>query len=430
MQTFQTPRGRAGWDLVEAMEESVQSHLEQMFSQCAKRDTLLYGVGRSTMKFQDSGGAARLEAQRRECEGQIVSHAGRALELGLHILYARSTDRIIGRGYPGMSEEERRQDFARGHSLVAVYERIVEEAEKARLDDALEFVYQNALRKGVTDIHVEDELVGSVFLPGEAPFAERSTTRMSDGEEHTMDHGNLRGLFAQPDGTSEFARMPIDTFEQFLAKADAVYYEDDAPRAKGRRRNMRWGNYAARDHESARPFVTVGVRFFGRLVQGIVKLGGEAWTWHEEHLARALARRRYSVMEKLRVLAMQNLVGEVQWPEMISDEKMLDQFVHAYDGPSVGNGNFAHLHGGWRWGKRDDGEVGSVANGRLIDQIRQAVADGRLVEPFGPQDVLHAGVACAKSTPGTFLSKHRVGNGKTTELFVRVGRGQYRLCRD
>ena len=44
-------------------------------------------------------------------------------------------------------------------------------------------------------------------------------------------------------------------------------------------------------------------------------------------------------------------------------------------------------------------------------------------------DVIAAGVSCAQSTPGTFLSKHRVGNGVTTELFVRVGRGEYKLNR-
>ena len=291
------------------MEESVHSHLEQMFGQSAKGESLMYGVGRAAMKSQDSGGAARLEAQRREYQAQIVSHAGRALELALHIVYARSTDRIIGRGYPGMPDAERRRDFADGHSLTALYERVVKEAAKPRLEDALEFAYQQALHKGITDIYVEDELIGSVFLAGESPFSERSTSRMSDGEEHTMDHSDLRSLFVQPDGTSAFAQMPINTFKQFLAKADAVYYEDDAPRARGRRRNMRWGNYAARDHESARPFVTVGVRFFGRLVQEVVKVGGQAWTWHADHLARALDRRRYTLMERLKVLAMQNLAG-------------------------------------------------------------------------------------------------------------------------
>ena len=66
--------------------------------------------------------------------------------------------------------------------------------------------------------------------------------------------------------------------------------------------------------------------------------------------------------------------------------------------------------------------------GRLIREIRQAVCDGRLREPFRAGDLIPAGVRCAWSTPSTFLSKHCVGNpGGNTELFVRVASGQYRL---
>lgn len=66
--------------------------------------------------------------------------------------------------------------------------------------------------------------------------------------------------------------------------------------------------------------------------------------------------------------------------------------------------------------------------GRLIQEIRTAVKEGRLTEPFSPQEVVQAGVQCAATTPGTFLPKHRVGNpGGNTELFIRVGPGQYRL---
>ena len=65
--------------------------------------------------------------------------------------------------------------------------------------------------------------------------------------------------------------------------------------------------------------------------------------------------------------------------------------------------------------------------GRLIREIRQAVCDGRLREPFKAGDIIPAGVCCAPSTPSTFLPKHRVGNpGGNTELFVCVA-GQYRL---
>ena len=362
MQTFHTPTGRAGSDLVDAMEESVHSHLEQMFVQRARLEALDYGVGRTAMKFEDSGGAGRLGAQRRECEGQIVSHAGRALELALHVIYARGADRIIGRGYPGMAQAERDRDFKDGHSLAALSARIVDDLAKPRLADALEDAYQTALHKGITDFYVEDELIGSLFLTGEAPFAEESASRLAGGEEHTMDHSDFRDLFVQPDGASAFAAMPIDTFERFLAKADAVYYEDDAPRRSGRRRNMRWGNYSARDHEIGRPFVTLGVRFFGRLVQGLVALGGQAWTWHEDFLARALTRRRYRIMERLEILAKQNLDGKVAWPDMIGEDKMLEYHLHPYSGPSVGQAAYSHLHKGWKWGDRVAAEEDGAAS--------------------------------------------------------------------
>jgi hypothetical protein len=56
--------------------------------------------------------------------------------------------------------------------------------------------------------------------------------------------------------------------------------------------------------------------------------------------------------------------------------------------------------------------------------IRQAIEDGKLVQPFRPSDVNRAlGIDYA----GVFLPKHRVGNpGGYTEHFVRIERGLYR----
>jgi len=45
MYTFQTPEGRAGWDQIQGMTESVHAELEQMFWQNAKLDALVHGVG-------------------------------------------------------------------------------------------------------------------------------------------------------------------------------------------------------------------------------------------------------------------------------------------------------------------------------------------------------------------------------------------------
>jgi hypothetical protein len=65
-----------------------------------------------------------------------------------------------------------------------------------------------------------------------------------------------------------------------------------------------------------------------------------------------------------------------------------------------------------------------VFEGDTIRQIRYAVAKGSLKEPFRAADVNRLlGIDWA----GAFLPKHCVGNGYTTEHFVRVTRGLYRL---
>jgi hypothetical protein len=64
-------------------------------------------------------------------------------------------------------------------------------------------------------------------------------------------------------------------------------------------------------------------------------------------------------------------------------------------------------------------------DGETIRRIREQVRTGKVVEPFGPNDV---NKALKIDWAGTFLPKHRVGNpGHNSELFVRVERGRYRL---
>lgn len=62
---------------------------------------------------------------------------------------------------------------------------------------------------------------------------------------------------------------------------------------------------------------------------------------------------------------------------------------------------------------------------RLATQIYEAVADGRLVEPFDAAAVKKACPGWANGTYSTFLAKHARGNGKDTKLFERVSRGRY-----
>lgn len=67
------------------------------------------------------------------------------------------------------------------------------------------------------------------------------------------------------------------------------------------------------------------------------------------------------------------------------------------------------------------------ATSTIILKVRDAVADGRLGEPFRVTNVYHA---CGGpfSTWASFLAMHAVGNPSgDLELFVRVGRGLYRL---
>jgi hypothetical protein len=60
-------------------------------------------------------------------------------------------------------------------------------------------------------------------------------------------------------------------------------------------------------------------------------------------------------------------------------------------------------------------------------QIHNAVKAGKLAEPFNAAMVKRACPGWAEKTYNVFLSKHAVGNGATTELFVRVSTGVYRL---
>lgn len=66
-----------------------------------------------------------------------------------------------------------------------------------------------------------------------------------------------------------------------------------------------------------------------------------------------------------------------------------------------------------------------MREGTTIELIRAAVEKGRLSQPFRAAEVNRL---LAIDWAGVFLSKHCVGNRiQTTELFVRVDKGLYRL---
>ena len=62
----------------------------------------------------------------------------------------------------------------------------------------------------------------------------------------------------------------------------------------------------------------------------------------------------------------------------------------------------------------------------FASEIYAAVKSGKLQQPFNTAMLEQACPGWAPKTYGVFLGKHVVGNGRTTELFVRVGRGMYR----
>jgi hypothetical protein len=64
---------------------------------------------------------------------------------------------------------------------------------------------------------------------------------------------------------------------------------------------------------------------------------------------------------------------------------------------------------------------------RFGSEIHTAVKSGKLIQPFNAAMVKQACPGWADGTYKTFLGKHAVGNGNTTKLFEREGRGLYRL---
>jgi hypothetical protein len=63
----------------------------------------------------------------------------------------------------------------------------------------------------------------------------------------------------------------------------------------------------------------------------------------------------------------------------------------------------------------------------FASEVYAAVKSGRLSQPFNAAAAKKACPGWADRTYHNFFGKHAVGNGHTTELFVRVGRGLYRL---
>ena len=326
MEQYITPTGRAGSDQIDAMTESVQSELEQMFFQVAKLKSLIHGVGRTGITSDGPDSKIKLQAQKRECQAQTASHGGRAIELAMHILYARGMDRILGREYPGVCPKQMKKD-RKNHSLKSLYDRICNEFDGRDMQKAFEDAYQTTLHSGLTDLYCDGELVETFLSLNNVPFREVAERAVIEDAERTLDHlDGVDNLFGnQADGNSEFSKIP-DSFASFLAKADAAYYESDTD---GKRRNIQWMNYNARDHESARPYVIIGDEFFARLVKGILDLANQRWTWHNDFKNRWHERRQSIIGKLVETHIEQNYTQPVDLPEMIAIEDAILQLDYS-----------------------------------------------------------------------------------------------------
>ena len=155
--------------------------------------------------------------------------------------------------------------------------------------------------------------------------------------ELTQDHTEARELLFPRQETIEFSKMPVDTFARFLEKADAAYYEGDVPDKDGNtgRKNLRWADYTARDHEYSRPYAVVGVTFFARLINEQVKLANQHWLWHPDFSLRWWHRRKYNVAKLHENHAMQNFREDVEFPEMVSAEEARGSLARAFADPAL-----------------------------------------------------------------------------------------------
>lgn len=93
--------------------------------------------------------------------------------------------------------------------------------------------------------------------------------------------------------------------------------------------------------------------------------------------------------------------------------------------------SFHRLFGGCRLhillGRVQERPLKGVVMKEFASEIHAAVRLGRLAQPFNSAMLKQACPGWADGTYHTFPGKHAVGNGQTTELFIRVRRGFYRL---
>lgn len=326
MQTFRTPTGKAGSDQLYGMEEAVQGDIRAMFQAGADRDTLDYGVGLNVDAGSYRDGSIRLEARRRECDARITASAGRAVERALKLVHAYGTDRIMGREFPGADARQVTEDTRSGHGLTRLRRAVLDDLCGRDMVNALEDAYQKALNRGLLVVTLDDKRMWTVFACSEdIPLREHRTGGMSDGEEYTIDHSpDVLALFGSS-AESEFSKLPIVTFEQFLEKADQAYYERDV--GDQHRRTMHWEAYSARDHERSRLYTVAGMKFFARLAKELVRLSKQPWVSDKGRLIREINRGNYNIHKLMDIHAKQRFEDEIVFPPMIQAEEFVKKYL-------------------------------------------------------------------------------------------------------
>ena len=223
---------------------------------------------------------------------------------------------------------------------------------------------------------------------------------------------------------------------------------------------MRWGHYSARDHEQGRPYVVIGPEFFARLVNGIMQLSHQRWTWDAEFARRWHQHRQYNAMETMKALAKQNLREPIEFPEMMP----IDEAMRVVGGvgqpaghrPRGGYGYLAQCAGVGVQGSRGTGVTTPPENPkrlplrpppprgpglglaaeppltlRCVDarlRVRlpaRHVVDARAVSVDVPLD---AAIARAGRGRGVELSPRRQREGSTNSPRHRSRRGGVRRC--
>ena len=236
----------------------------------------------------------------------------------MHIVFACGADRILGREYPGADKEKLRKD-RKTHSLASLYERIKTDFADRDMCSAFEEVYLEALHRGITDVYLDGDLCNSCLLDDDRPFIQLNKCSIIDGAEMTLDHVDGDPLFSDTGEISEFEKLPYSNFNGFLKKADAVYYK---AYSQGPRKDLRWAHYSARDHECGRPYVVAGIKFFARLVKGVIELSRQQWIWHPEFRQRWHERSQYIIKKLVHDHLMQRFQNVPELPEMKSVGEM------------------------------------------------------------------------------------------------------------